>query len=133
MQAREVKPEKKDDPFSKGRQQLIAVAVSLVGSIVLLLLIGAAQLGTAVIWTFVFSLLSLQMFRGRNWARWIIVVFALVLGGGNAYSAATLFETVGSSWPINAALVVVYAWCAFILLLSKPVQDFMGDQRAKGR
>lgn len=133
MRTVEHEPEEEDRRTARGRQQLIAVAVTLIGSFVLLLVLGLAEPRSTVIWAVVFALLSFQIFRGRNWARWIVVALTFVLGARNAFAAASFFDTVGSSWPINAALVFVYAWCALILALSRPLQQFVSEQRRRVR
>jgi len=120
-------------PPGRGRQQLVAVTVTLGGSIVLVAALGGSSLAAMVGQLFVIGLLTLQIFRGAPWARWVVVALALLVGAGNAVNAARLFGVDGSSWPINAGLAAVYAWCAFILAFSRPLASFVRQQRAKLR
>jgi len=119
--------------LARGRQQLIAVAVTLIGSIVLIFAMGGSTVGVLTIQLIVVSLLTLQMFCGAPWARFFVVAMTVLFGLGNLYNAVRLFSTEGSSWPINAGLSLLYLWCAFILFFSRPVGSFMRDQRVKNR
>ena len=119
-----------DDParFARGRQQVMAVAVSLLGSVVLLAVVGAIPIGPTVGQLVVLALLLAQVYRGTAWARWLTAGLAALVGVGNAASAWTQLDGDGV-WALNACLAGVYLWCAFILALSRAVDAFLRDQR----
>lgn len=116
----------------RGRQQLIAVAVTLIGSILLVFAMGGSGAGV-VTQMVVVGLLTLQMFRGAPWARWGVVALSVLVGVLNLANALRLLGVEGSSWPINLGLAVLYFWCAFILAFSPSVASFMRDRRVKNR
>ena len=136
MRAKEDQPEERSPEeirLAKGRLQLIAVAVTLLGSLGLRVVLGIMPISGAAVWAAPFALLAFQMFRGRTWAKWVTMALSALLGAGCAIVAAELFGGGPDSeyWSINAALAVMYAWVVLVLWLSKPLAGFMHSQRAR--
>lgn len=119
---------KGDATLDRGRRQAVAIAVTLVGAVVLAVILGWSM-AMAALYLFANALLLLQLFRGRAWARWIL--FALTVLNAVAYGhfGSTHFEAAGSV--PSLALAAIYAWCAAILAMSKPLDRFVRTQRLK--
>ena len=114
----------------RGRQQALAVLVTLGGSIVTVAFLGGAPLGGMVVQLIVLVLLGVQLFRGTVWARWVLVAMVSLAAVGNATMAVGSFGGEGVGWIVNVGLAVIYAWCAFVLAFSPVVGAFMSAQRA---
>ncbi|MCB9596765.1 MAG: hypothetical protein H6719_28845 [Sandaracinaceae bacterium] len=119
-----------DPTVTRGRQQAIAVLVTLGGSIVVVTFLGGSTLAAMLVQLVVLVLLGVQLFRGVGWARWVIAAMTGLGALGNGYVAATSLGADGIGWIVNVALAVIYAWCAFMLAMSSAVVAFMGAQRA---
>jgi len=115
----------------RGRRQTIAILVTLVGSIVIVALLGGSTLPAMLIQLIVIGLLGLQLFRGAAWARWVLVAIAALTVVGNGWAAAQGAQAGGASWAINAALAAIYAWCGFFLAVSRSLAAFVTAQREK--
>ena len=122
-----------DEPpeLARGRQQLVAIVVTLGGSIALVAAVGGLPLGTAAVELAIFGLIAVQLFRGAQWARWTVVVLTLLTAAGNGYNAARIFGD-DPSWILNAGLAATYLFCAFILVFSAPLVAFMRARREAG-
>lgn len=119
-----------EDAFQRGRRQIIAVGVSLVGSVLLVFVLGGVPAATALLQVFVMGLLFLQIFRGRGWARWVLAAYVALAAVGNAYQGVAALRA-GGFWHVSLALAVVYAWCALVLALSGSVSRFLRAQRLR--
>lgn len=102
----------------RGARQLRAVAVTLLGSIGLMAVLGAVPLMTTVVHLVIVSLLMMWTLRGGTWSRWVLVV--LVTLGAVSHGAAFL---AGRGWGliVSAALVVLYVGCAVALAFSPAI------------
>ena len=118
------------DP-DKGRRQAIAILVTLVGSIVIVALLGGSTVPGMLIQLIVIGLLGMQLFRGAGWARWVLVGIAALTVVGNVWAAVQGAQAGGASWAINAALAFIYGWCGFFLAMSRSLAAFVVSQREK--
>lgn len=130
MRAKEQGDEGVDPQVTRGRQQAIAVLVTLGGSIVVVALLGGSPIAGMVVQLVVLGLLGMQLFRGVVWARWVIAAMTGLAAVGNAYMGVGSFGGDGAGWIVNAALGVIYAFCAFMLAMSPAIRAFMDAQRA---
>lgn len=119
---------KGDAVLDRGRRQAVAIAVTLVGAVVLAVILGS-PVGGAVMHLFLVALLLLQLFRGRAWARWILFGVAVLISVSNGYQGLAHLEAFGAV--PSLALAAIYAWCAAILAMSKPLDRFVRTQRLK--
>ena len=109
-----------------GARQLRAVAVTLLGSIVLVNLLGAAPVCAIVLQLAVVGGLLLWTSRGGVVSRWLLVVLvgiASIANAVQAFSAPDLF------WIVSASLALLYGWCAFVLALSPSIGAYARAQR----
>lgn len=118
-----------DAATDRGRRQVMAVAVSLGGAVVLLASIGAAGGQGFVMHAMAIGLLLVQIFRGRGWARWFLVVLTAASGLSNGLQAVQRFGEDGSY--VSLGLALVFLWSAGVLALSKPVARFLRAQRLR--
>jgi len=117
-----------DPQLEKGRRLVVAISVSLIGSIVLLAALGMSELNAVPIQLAVTGLLLFQIFRGRAWARWVLVAFTGLAAAGTLGQLASA----GELPPVAIALAVVYAGCAAALAFSPAVARFMQARRDQG-
>ena len=118
--------------FAQGRQQALAISFSLVGSVALLLLIGALPAPTALVGLGVLALLSYQLLRGSPWSRWGLVILVSYYGVfGHGVQAYHRMSDEAPRWPIHAGLLLVYALCVVVLVTSRPLAHYMRVARAK--
>ena len=112
-----------DASGERGRRQAVAVAVSVVGAVLLLGALGATPLSALMMQLLLFGLLFMQLFRGRGWARWTLV--ALTGFGALAYGAAAA-GAMGPEHPrlLSIGFAVVFGWSALVLALSRHVRRF---------
>lgn len=121
-------PSEVEMQVEQGRRLVVAIAVSLIGSIVLLAALGMTVLNAVPIQLAVTGLLLFQIFRGRSWARWVLVAFT----GLAAVGTVGPLVSAGQWPPIPLALAAVYAACAAALAFSPSVARFMeARQRAE--
>ncbi|MEZ4337039.1 MAG: hypothetical protein R3B82_10460 [Sandaracinaceae bacterium] len=128
-----MEPKREDDgdpTLTRGRQQAIAVLVTLGGSIVVVALLGGSPLAGMAVQLIVLALLGMQLFRGVVWAKWVLAAMTGLAALGNGYMGVSSFGGDGSGWIVNAGLAVIYVWCAFMLAMSPAIQAFMSAQRA---
>lgn len=128
-----MQPKREDDgdpTRTRGRQQAIAVLVTLGGSILVVALLGGSPIGGMLVQLIVLGLLGMQMFRGVVWARWVLAAMTGLGALGNAYMGVGSFGGDGSGWIVNAGLGIIYAFCAFMLAMSPAIKAFMDGQRA---
>jgi hypothetical protein len=126
-------PAPEDPTVARGRLQLVAVAVSLIGSVILVAALGASASGAAVVQLAVIGLLLFQVFRGRGWARWLLVGLTGLGAAGNAWQAVRTFGAAGDPWLLSAGLAVIYGWCAAILAFGHALGRFLEARRARER
>lgn len=118
-----------DPTVEKGRRLVVAIAVSLIGSIVLLAALGMTGLREVPIQLAVTGLVLFQVFRGRSWARWVLVA----LTGLAAVGTFGQLASSGQFPPVPLALAAVYAACALALTFSPAIARFLeARQRAEG-
>jgi hypothetical protein len=117
-----------DAVTERGRRQVTAVAVSLVGAVLLVGLLGSVPFGPMMIQLVVLGLLLMQVFRGRGWARWLLAVVSGVAAVGNAAAAISALST-GSPLPLSLPLALVFAWSTGALVLSPSVSRFIRAAR----
>jgi hypothetical protein len=119
-----------DPRAERGRRQALAVAVSLVGAVLVVALLGGSPLGAVAIQLFALGLLLMQLFRGRPWARWALVA---PTGLGALANAAAGVEHAGtdSPWMLSLGLAVIFGWSALVLAVSRPLASFLRGQRAR--
>lgn len=114
-----------DARLDRGGRQARAIAISVLGAFVLHFLLGRMTASMLLLHGVVFGLLFLQLFRGRAWARWGLVV----LTGLNAFShGAVLLE---SPTFTTGALGLVFVWSAIVLAASEPLARFLREQRLR--
>ncbi len=123
-------PPEPDAALQRGRRQIVAVGVSLVGSVLLVFVLGGAPAMAAVLQVVLMALLLLQVMRGRAWARWVLVAYVGLAAAGNAYQGVSSLRG-DAPWEISLALAAVYAWCALVLALSGSVSRFVRAQRLR--
>ncbi len=127
-------PEEKSQPepdttVERGRKQAVAVSFSVIGGLVLLGFLSG-QLASVPLSLFVFGLLFFQLFRGRAWARWLIVFLVGGLSVTYALAAFSVFRP--NDAPLfSAAFAAMFAWNAFVMALSPPLGRFLEAQRQK--
>jgi hypothetical protein len=131
----EPKPELVRDPAEetagRGRMQVIAASVTLGGAVALLGVLGANQGGGRFLQAIALGLLLVQLFRGRPWARWVLVAFAGWMAVSYARYGA---DDLGSSASlVSLGLALAFALSAGVLALSKPVSTFLAAQRVRHR
>lgn len=117
-----------DAALERGRRQAIAIAVTIVGAVLVTMALGAPITG-GLMHLALAGLLLLQLFRGRGWARWILVGIAALTATGNAYQGLTHFGV--GRWVPSLALALTYAFCAAVLVLSKPLDRYLRAQRLR--
>ncbi|HJL15443.1 MAG TPA: hypothetical protein RMH99_07310 [Sandaracinaceae bacterium LLY-WYZ-13_1] len=115
----------------RGRLQLVAVAVSLVGSVILVALLGGSPGAALVLQLAVIGLLVFQTWRGKAWARWTLVVLTAIGAGANGWQAIQLVGEGGAPWWMNGGLALIFAWSAGILALGRALRRFVEVQRAR--
>lgn len=113
--------------LDQGRRQTIAVAVTIVGAAIVTMLLGAS-IANGLVHLFVLSLLLLQLFRGRGWARWILVAIAALAAIGNAHQG---FAHAGGRGMPAFVLAGAYGWCAIVLALGRSIDRYLRVQRAR--
>jgi len=118
-----------DPELVRGRQQSMAILVTLAGSVVTVAFLGGAPLSGMFIQLIVLALLGVQIFRGTPWARWVLAAMITLAAVGNGYNAVGSFGAEGIGWIVNGCLAAIYAWCAFMLAFSSAVTAFMLAQR----
>lgn len=120
----------RDARLERGRRQLTAVGVSLVGAVVLVAMLGGITFGQMVAQLVVTGLVLLQVFRGRGWARWVLAVLTGIGAIGNGLEA---FRALGTEQPLTLSLplALVFAWSTGVLVLSQPVQRFVRAQKLR--
>jgi hypothetical protein len=118
-----------DTSAERGRRQAVAVAVTVIGAMVLPATLGATPLGALMMQLVLFGLLFVQLFRGRAWARWIVVALTGLVAVAHAAAAAGF----GPEQPrgLSIAFAILFGWSALVLALSRHVARFVRDQRAK--
>ncbi len=114
----------------RGRQQALAILVTLGGSIVTVAFLGGAPLRGMAVQLVVLVLLGVQLFRGTVWARWVLVALIALAAAGNVTMAVGSFSGEGGGWIVNVGLAAIYVWCTFVLALSPAVGSFMAARRA---
>ncbi len=128
-ETRDVAARAKDEGVERGRKQAVAIAVSVLVALVILALL-TGQLLAVPLQVFVFGMLFMQLFRGRAWARWALVVLTGIVAVSHAGAA---FGIVASGQPVllSGAVAISFAWSALILALSPPLARYLRAQRAK--
>ena len=114
---------------ARGRQQVLAVLVTLGGSIVVVALLGGSPLPAMIVQLVVLALLGYQTMRGVAWARWVLVALTALAALGNGYAGLGSYGADGIGWIVNASLAAIYVWCAAVLVLSKAI---VASQAAAG-
>lgn len=128
-ETRDVPAHAEDQGVKRGRGQAVAVAFTVLGALVVLGMLSG-QLAGLPIQLLVFGLLLVQLFRGRAWARWGLVILTGIVA--LAHGAAALGLTAsGQPMMLSIAIALVFAWCAFVLALSPPLAGYLRAQRAK--
>ncbi|MBX3271263.1 MAG: hypothetical protein KF729_13435 [Sandaracinaceae bacterium] len=117
---------------TRGRQQVLAVLVTLGGSIVVVALLGGSPLPAMIVQLVVLALLGYQTMRGVGWARWVLVALTGLAALGNGYAGLESYGADGIGWIVNASLAAIYLWCAAVLVLSEAVVAFQAAARARG-
>jgi hypothetical protein len=127
----QAKREGEPDPtVARGRQQIVAILVTLGGSIVLVAFLGGSPLAGMLVQLFVLGLLAMQLFRGVPWARWVLCALTGLAALGNAWVGVQSLGADGTGWIVNAALLALYAFSAFMLAMSPAIREFESHQRA---
>ncbi len=116
-------------PMARGRRQAIAIAVTLLGSVVVVGLLGGTPVMGVVFQVAVLGLLVAQLFRGRAWARWVLVALVGLGAAANGYQAVAHFGE--GPWGLSLALALAFGWCAIVLALSPPLARYLRAQRAR--
>lgn len=124
---REGAPE--DPEVARGRRQAVAVAVSLIGSIAVTAALGLTPLATAAMSLVINALLLFSLFGGRGWARWALAALTALAAAANAWMGASRVGVEGAPWMLSMGLAGIYAWCAFVLALSRPLRAFLLARR----
>ena len=120
-----------DPEVVRGRQQVIALIVSLGGSFLLITMVAGVPFLSVFGPLVVVGLLGMQIFRGTVWARWLLAAVTLLFAASNAWAAYLAASAGHSSWVLNAALTAIYLWCGFVLGLSRAIGAFQAMQRAR--
>lgn len=117
----------------RGRQQAVAVSVSLIGSVGLMLVLGMLPARHALPEAIVLGLLSYQILRGAPWARWVLAALTAWLTWGAAAIAWQEVQSDRGGWVIGVGLALVYGWCTLVLVLSAPLANYMRVARTRAR
>jgi hypothetical protein len=107
-----------------------AAAVSVIGANVLLFFLGGMPGSGLAMQLVVFGLLFMQLFRGRAWARWIVVALTGLTSTANAAAALGLMGP-GHPQLLSAGFAIVFGACALVLALNKRVAHFLRVQRRR--
>lgn len=125
-----------DRQRERGKMQLVAVAVSLVGSVVLVGALGGSSSSAFLVQLAVTGLLLFQVFRARSWARWVLVGLTALAAIGNAAQAFGTLDAAGNVGLLSVGLALIYAWCVAILAFSRPVKAYFveaGKSQSQGQ
>lgn len=117
-----------EESAERGRRQSTAAAVSTVGALLLLGMQGAVMLLELLAQLVAFGLLFLQHFRGRVWARWLLVVLIALIAAGNIWNAIMGPER---ARVLSIGLAIILTWNALVLAFSRRVTDFLRVRRAR--
>lgn len=112
-------------PDSLGARQLRAVSVTLLGSIVLMALLGALPVATTLVNLVLVSLLLMWTARGGTWSRWVLVV---LVGLGAVAHGMAVAQGTGWGRMVSVAMVVLYAGCGLALAFSPAIQAHIRAQ-----
>lgn len=121
-------PPTADEMAERGRRQSTAAAISVIGALLLFAMLGVTPLVGLVVQLVVFGLLFFQHFRGRGWARWILVSLTGVIAAINVWGAIAGPE---QARIISIGLAVIFGWNAAVLAVSRHVTSFLTAQRAR--
>ncbi|MFK7986952.1 MAG: hypothetical protein AB8I08_13085 [Sandaracinaceae bacterium] len=110
---------------SLGARQLRAVSVTLLGSIVLMAVLGAIPVSTTVVNLVLVSLLLMWTSRGGTWSRWVLVVLVALGAASHGMAVAQ-----GQGWGqmVSVAMVVLYVGCALALAFSPAIHAHVRAQ-----
>lgn len=85
---------------------------------------GGPVLFFVVAWLFacLFVLFGEMVRRGRNWARWIQIVFSTLLSLGGIASLVNLYHsiTVGNFWPLVSEIILVIISPLIVWRMTRP-------------
>ena len=129
MEAKKDEGEALPPDVARGRQQVRATLVTLGGSFVLGAFLGGVPFATLIVWLVVLALLGMQMFRGVKWARYLLAALTGILAASNGYQLVISLGGDGAGYILNGALVLVYVWVAFMLVMSDAIAAFTTHQR----
>lgn len=121
--------EPEDPEVARGRRQASAVAVSLIGSILVTVVLGLTPLVSALLSLVINGLLLVSVFGGRAWARWVLAALTGLGAAANAWMGAGSFGAEGAPWMLSFGFAGIYAWCAFVLAFSRPLGAFVNARR----
>lgn len=118
-----------DEGAERGRRQVVASGVSVMGAVVLLGTLNGASLSALLVPLVITGLVLFQVFRGRAWARWAFVLLTAL--GSVAYAVAAL--GVGANQPraIALGLALVFGLSTLTIAFSPHVRRFLKAQRAR--
>jgi hypothetical protein len=117
-----------DATLDRGRQETLAIGASLAVASVLVAVMSEVSTFRTLIVLAMLGLLVTQLFRGRSWARWLLVI------GCAAYSLGIVFGQVAitsGSRLVALGLAVVFVVDAFVLTLSASVERYLRAQRLR--
>ncbi len=111
---------------SLGSRQLRAVAVTLLGSIVLMAVLGAMPVATTLVHFVLVGLLLMWTSRGGTWSRWMLVV---LVGLGAASHGMAVAQGEGWGRIVSGLMVVLYTGCALALAFSPAINQHIRQSR----
>lgn len=128
LQTEAVKPVKAPELVLRGKvltHAAVAIFVGLQATMILLARPGASSTGPSPLRLIVFALMGYMATRGRQWARWLIAILAVlqlvVFALGFIRSSA---EAGLEGFVFGAVLLASYAVAAYLLIGSRPVSAF---------
>jgi hypothetical protein len=118
-----------------GRQMLVAVIAGVLGfsvtSIVLFnIAVGSHELPTQIIRFSLTCVLCFFLYRGHQWARWVVAVLLIVAALGVLPTLKLLGVNV-TLHPLIVLMIAFYLSAAGLLLFSSKIKSFLAEQKAR--
>lgn len=117
-----------DATLDRGRQETLAIGASLAVASVLVAVMTEVSTFRLLIVVAMLGLLVTQLFRGRSWARWLLVIACATYGIGIVFDQVVI--TSGSRLAA-LGLALVFFVDAFVLTLSASVERYLRAQRLR--